>query len=152
MTQVADLTLDLLGIDTRMLTAFLRQVHIAWPRCRTLSGWGLPAQECLGLAHVRLIGGWLFLPLGAFVLVLETLFALHEVRTVPPLRVYVAVSLACATLALCFLVIGIRTRRRGRRAQASLPQVAYGQCFDVFAIYEKQASVPPASAVGMNGP
>jgi hypothetical protein len=110
-----------------------------WLRARRYVGWGAPAEEALALAQGYFRGAAM-MPLAAVFMV--GFFALriwHDtpqfIREPSTLQLLAKFAALCLGLGVLFLVAGLFSRRRGRRAEASLPQLIYGRCFRVFEAY-----------------
>jgi hypothetical protein len=110
-----------------------------WLRARRLVGWGAPAEEALALARSYFFVVATMPFLAVFVVGFLALRIWHEtpqfIADPSTLQLFAKDAALCLGLGLLFLVAGLFSQRRGRRAEASLPQLIYGRCFRVFEAY-----------------
>ena len=110
-----------------------------WLRMRRLVGWGAPAEEALAFARMYFLGTAMTPFLAVFAVGFSALSIWHEtpqfIGEPPTLRLFAEEAALCLGSGLLFLVAGLFSLRRGRRAKASLPQLIYGRCFRVFAVH-----------------
>jgi hypothetical protein len=115
------------------------QIITMWLRARRFVGWGAPAEEALAIARSHFLAAAMTPYLAVFTVGFFALRIWHEtpqfIWDPSTLQLFAKEAALCLGLGVLFLVAGFFSRRRGRRAKASLSQLIYGRCFRVFEAY-----------------